>query len=413
MESEFAAADIQSSSNLPPGPPLHSFGWTGACEGEAEAVGAQAPLGWNQNLHSQQLHDQRMQHQVVQGPVWAAPIDPASSLPIPAHWGADSSSAFFADARGELFAAPSFAATWPILEQGHPGVPQPLQLLPHWDPEPAAELQAAGPWRSSCPATQQQAYMLGAAADSTAVPPAPCAPHLRLAADPHLALLPYPPQLQGPFTGSSAAHQQPCGLPAPAFAISPPAPPPPARQGRLVARRKKAALPAEPSFGCDSDNLEGGASAVLLLSAEASQAPDELPVAAAVDEAQALGPPRSRAASLDASAAASAAKGARAPAAQPAQPSIEFDRAPRAVEWRPYSLSEYRQRQYDAKQGPDKYWELGSLGPAQPSSEGVGKRERRRQFGQAVRREVGGLGVGSGQRATADSHRNALFKWTV
>ncbi|KAL4457901.1 hypothetical protein ABPG75_012766 [Micractinium tetrahymenae] len=390
MESAFAAADSQSPTSLPPPdlPPL-DLGWTAAGDGATDGVAAQAPLDWSQHPHQQQV-EQAVQQQAAlppPGAYWGPPMDPAGSLPIPAHWGADGA-CFSGTGSGELGGAPPFAATWPLPDQGHPMMPVPMQPPPHYNPQQAAELYAAAvPWYSSWPAPEQQtcqAYMLGAAADGMAMPP-PCVPPPCFPGGPYPMQQPYPvQQLQGPFPGSFALQQQPCALPPPAFAISPPAPAQAARQGRLVARKKKAALPAEPSFGCDSGNLEGGSSAVLLLSAEASQAPDELAAAGAGE--QALGTPRSRAPSLAAASAAAAAtaEASSGPAAQPAQPSIEFDKAPRTVEWRPYSLAEYRQKHFDAKQAAAKYWALGSLGPTQPSSEQAGKRERQQQFGQAV-----------------------------
>lgn len=42
-------------------------------------------------------------------------------------------------------------------------------------------------------------------------------------------------------------------------------------------------------------------------------------------------------------------------------PSIEYDRRPRAVEYKPYTLQDYSSRNYDAKR--QDYWKLGTLGP--------------------------------------------------
>ena len=42
-------------------------------------------------------------------------------------------------------------------------------------------------------------------------------------------------------------------------------------------------------------------------------------------------------------------------------PSIEYDRRPRVVEYKPYTLQDYSSRNYDAKR--QDYWKLGTLGP--------------------------------------------------
>lgn len=189
---------------------------------------------------------------------------------------------------------------------------------------------------------------------------------------------------------------------APLFAISPPSPPHRGRQQRL-ARKPKAALPAEPSFGSNSD-AEGGA---LLFSGEPSQvevgemgtdggAPASAPLTGR--------PPRPHRRSHSAG-------GAVPTAPKPPlhrYPSVAYDRAPRPVQFKPYTFAEYQQRGYDAKASP-KFWTLGGLGPAHgggsfasstssDSSEGGApglqgdalwqaqqqKRERQQQFGQTV-----------------------------
>lgn len=189
---------------------------------------------------------------------------------------------------------------------------------------------------------------------------------------------------------------------APLFAISPPSPPHRGRQQRL-ARKPKAALPAEPSFGSNSD-AEGGA---LLFSGEPSQvevgemgtdggAPASAPLTGR--------PPRPHRRSHSAG-------GAVPTAPKPPlhrYPSVAYDRAPRPVQFKPYTFAEYQQRGYDAKASP-KFWALGGLGPAHgggsfasstssDSSEGGApglqgdalwqaqqqKRERQQQFGQTV-----------------------------
>jgi len=43
-------------------------------------------------------------------------------------------------------------------------------------------------------------------------------------------------------------------------------------------------------------------------------------------------------------------------------PSIEYDRRPRAVEYKPYTQQDYSSRNYDAKMQKE-YWKLGTLGP--------------------------------------------------
>ncbi|KAL4424999.1 hypothetical protein ABPG77_002884 [Micractinium sp. CCAP 211/92] len=329
--------------------------------------------------------------QAMQGHNFGTSISPAGSLPIPAHWGAGSTGLSGAGSC-EPAAPPPFAATWPLPEHGQPVMPLPMQPPLHWDAQQAGELQAAvamQPWNSSWPVQPlhaDQAYVPGAASGGMDMPPPVYGPYPYFPGDQYLP--PPPPYLlqHQVCPGTWTAHQQPYALQQPAFAISPPAPAQAAGQGRLVARRKKAALPAEPSFGCDSGNLEGGNGAVLLLSAEASQAPEEIAAAAAASTEMQLvaATQHSRAASLAAADAAASAEGSAEPAAQPAQPSIAFDKAPRAVEWRPYSLADYRQKRYDAKQAAATYWALGGLGPGQPPSEQAGKRERQKQFGQAV-----------------------------
>ena len=42
-------------------------------------------------------------------------------------------------------------------------------------------------------------------------------------------------------------------------------------------------------------------------------------------------------------------------------PSIEYDKRPRAVEYKPYTLQDYSSRNFDAKR--QDYWKLGTLGP--------------------------------------------------
>lgn len=404
MEGEFPASDIQSHPSLqptapPPTAPPLGVGWTADVDRSTEAAAAQTPLDWSPNL---QLHrEQQQAMQAMQGHHFGTSITTAGSLPIPAHWGAGSTGLLGAGSC-ESAALPPFAATWPLPEHGQPVMPSPMQPPLHWDAQQAGELQAAvamEPWNSSWPVQPlhgDQAYVPGAASDGMAMPPPVYGPYPYFPGDQYLP--PPPPYLlqHQVCPGTWTAHQQPYALQQPAFAISPPAPAQAAGQGRLVARRKKAALPAEPSFGCDSGNLEGGNSAVLLLSAEASQAPEEIAAAAAAStETQLVAATQhSRAALLAAADAATSAEGSAEPAAQPAQPSIAFDKAPRAVEWRPYSLTDYRQKRYDAKQAAATYWVLGGLGPGQPPSEQAGKRERQKQFGQVVRRcEEARLGV--------------------
>lgn len=221
------------------------------------------------------------------------------------------------------------------------------------------------------------------------------------------------------YEAAVAAQQQAAGLAmyqghpyqqAPLFAISPPGPPHRAHQRRL-ARKPKAALPAEPSFGSNSD-AEGGA---LLFSGEPSQVEVGEPGAGAAgggsSGAQAGTPPsgrpprphrRSRSAS-------GAVPSAAAPAAPLHRyPSVAYDRAPRPVQFKPYTFADYQQRGYDAKASP-KFWTLGGLGPTHGGSSfasstssdgsegGTGalqgdalwaaqqqKRERQQQFGQTV-----------------------------
>jgi hypothetical protein len=150
--------------------------------------------------------------------------------------------------------------------------------------------------------------------------------------------------------------QQAYGQGGPAFVISPPQPRQPQGQqgqGRL-ARKKKAAMPAEASFGCDSSCLGGDNSAVLLPSAEASQEGQAARDAAESSGQQQQQPQESSASSPSAAAAAAAAAAGQC---QRQPPSIEYDKAPRPVEWRPYSFAEYRQRNYDSKQQA-KYWQV-------------------------------------------------------
>ena len=113
-------------------------------------------------------------------------------------------------------------------------------------------------------------------------------------------------------------------------------------------------MPAEASFGCDSSWLGGDNSAVLLPSAEAS-----LEGQAARNAAETSGqqqqPQGSSSSALAATAAAEAAAAAGQSQRQP--PSIEYDKVPRPVEWRPYSFADYRQRNYDFKQQA-KYWQV-------------------------------------------------------
>lgn len=172
-------------------------------------------------------------------------------------------------------------------------------------------------------------------------------------------------------------------------------------QGRL-ARKKKAALPAEASFGCEGS---------FLASAEASVVDDAGSAAATPRSRRSIdgpaAPPHHARRSSDAGPAAGGAELAqlRAPvlsssslphpqpgAGNSQSPSIVYDRAPRAVAWRPYSYADYRGRNYDAK-ASGRYWELGGLGPAHGAGTGTSdaqwqaqqdKRERQQQFGQAV-----------------------------
>ena len=223
----------------------------------------------------------------------------------------------------------------------------------------------------------------------------------------------------------AGAYQQ-----APLFAISPPGPHhrrgPPADGQQRLARKPKAALPAEPSYGCNSDGLEGGgSSSALLFSGEPSQAE------VGEGEAGAAGgrPPRAHRRSHSSGGASPA--GPRAgharsysggAAAQPPlarQPSVAYDRAPRPVQWRPYTFADFQQRGYDAK-ASSKFWTLGGLGPAHGGSSFLGtpaagsaggaaapqvmqgdaqwqaqqqKRERQLQFGQTVS-SLGACGSG-------------------
>lgn len=47
---------------------------------------------------------------------------------------------------------------------------------------------------------------------------------------------------------------------------------------------------------------------------------------------------------------------------------LAYGRAPRAVDYQPYSLKDYTERNYDAKKATG-YWQLGKLGPDLESSE--------------------------------------------
>lgn len=79
---------------------------------------------------------------------------------------------------------------------------------------------------------------------------------------------------------------------------------------------------------------------------------------------------------------------------------LAYGRAPRAVDYQPYSLKDYTERNYDAKKATG-YWQLGKLGPDLESSElqakvgaggcGEGKGPRGR-----VGPGTGGSGVGEG-----------------
>ncbi len=212
----------------------------------------------------------------------------------------------------------------------------------------------------------------------------------------------------GPLLLQGYPYQQ-----APLFAISPPGPPHRAHQQRL-ARKPKAALPAEPSFGSNSD-AEGGA---LLFSGEPSQA--EVGEAAAdggAPASAALGgrPPRTHRRSQSAGGALPASAAPKPPLHR--HPSVAYDRAPRPVQFKPYTLAEYQQRGYDAKASP-KFWTLGGLGPAHggssfasstssDSSEGgppalqgdalwqaqQQKRERQQHFGQTVSMSISVCGL--------------------
>ena len=46
---------------------------------------------------------------------------------------------------------------------------------------------------------------------------------------------------------------------------------------------------------------------------------------------------------------------------EPSMPSIEYDKRPRAVDYKPYTQQDYSSRNYDAKR--QDYWKLGTLGP--------------------------------------------------
>ena len=48
-------------------------------------------------------------------------------------------------------------------------------------------------------------------------------------------------------------------------------------------------------------------------------------------------------------------------AASTSAPSIEYDRRPRPVEYKPYTQQDYASRNYDAKSQKE-YWQLGTLG---------------------------------------------------
>ena len=196
-------------------------------------------------------------------------------------------------------------------------------------------------------------------------------------------------------------HQLALCQPSPVFAISPPAPPR-AHEQRL-ARKKKAALPAEQSYGSNDGLSGGGSSTALVFSAEASLADvPELPTATGEERAcEPRAPPGPPAATHSRSRSGGSGTRTQAPPV-PRQPAIAYDRAPRPVQFRPYSYQEYQRRGYDAKAGAG--WRvLGGLGPAHGTGSSgdehwqvqQGKRERQQQFGQAVRRGANVTAMGA------------------
>lgn len=220
--------------------------------------------------------------------------------PIPAEWGS----------------AGGFA-TWPV-----PGVDPGC-----WPVDPAA--MAAGPYQpyADCPPAfygatlpdtayagwqgadeEQQAYMMMAVQQQ----------QQQMGMMPHGAC--YPQPYWGPPPPQYVLYGPPHP---PAYSISPPAPAPQHWAAGRLARKKKAALPAEPSFGCDTDGLDGGGSAVLLHSAEPSQA-------ALGGEDQGGGdlasPRRGGGGGDDSPRSAQQAQ-------QTQQPRLEYDKAPRQVGW--------------------------------------------------------------------------------
>lgn len=121
------------------------------------------------------------------------------------------------------------------------------------------------------------------------------------------------------------------------FAISPPQPIGRRTSQPRLPRKKKAALPAEPSFGCNSDGLgDGGSSAALLFSGEPSVA-ELQQVQEGDEESDEEGEGQEG----------EAAEQGAAPAVPhqrqlQQQPSIAYDRLPRPVAWRPYTYAEYQ-----------------------------------------------------------------------
>lgn len=443
----------------PPPPPPADFDAAWVAASALQPTAGAPPVDWGYSGQQEQVQqgEQQLEPQMLLHPAplpcWGPTAFPAPDCQtIPADWGTSSGSfGGFAPLPSQLVGG--YAATWPpplppaaAAAEAYGGgwVPLPGGPPPLLD---AQQMYApAGPWLTGWPSPEQEAqhaYMMAAAAAAAASPPllpeqqyvqAGMAPYFQ--PDPAMAAA-YQSQPYAAVMPMAAQMAMPAGelLPAPAYAISPPAPvlqgPVQSRLG--LPRKKKAALPAEPSFGCDGSHLEGGGSAVLLHSPEISHS--QLPQAEEAEAAggwgaatgagatsqqqgqwqgQAVGlagRSRSSLARLSSGAAGDLlnsgedwsspagdgsgadAQGGEAQheAAQPEAsplPSIEFDKAPRPVEWRPYSFADYRQRNFDPKQA-GKYWALGGLGPARPPGDAEwqaqqGKRERQQQFGLAV-----------------------------
>ena len=173
----------------------------------------------------------------------------------------------------------------------------------------------------------------------------------QLLMDPQNALLAATQQQQALYYQQQCPppHLQPS--PPLAFAISAPAPAPasaapprrPSAQPRL-ARKKKAALPAEPSFGSNGDGLGGGGgSAALVFSGEPSTAELEVVEGVAEEEAGAGGADQGEHCAGSEGEGAGAGVPRLAPARQlAAQPSIAYDRSPRPTAWAPFTFAEYQ-----------------------------------------------------------------------